>query len=91
MRHWRYGALALTDAMLAVLLGTISAVGGGTVRDILLSRIPAILQLDVYATAAMLGALIVVLGLTRELPRAPVMLVGAVACFVLRMVSFGLH
>src|SRR5215470_16218794 len=40
---------------IAVLLGTITAVGGGTIRDIFLARVPLVLQRDVYATAAMLG------------------------------------
>ena len=44
----------------AVLLGMLTAVGGGTVRDIMLSRIPSILYQDLYATSALVGALIVV-------------------------------
>ena len=41
---------------LAILLGTVSAVGGGVMRDVLLSRVPAILERDIYALAALLGA-----------------------------------
>ncbi|WP_019938045.1 trimeric intracellular cation channel family protein [Bordetella sp. FB-8] len=41
---------------LAILLGTVSAVGGGVMRDVVLSRVPAILERDIYALAALLGA-----------------------------------
>lgn len=41
---------------LAIILGTVSAVGGGVMRDVLLSRVPAILEKDIYALAALLGA-----------------------------------
>ena len=40
---------------LAILLGTNTGVGGGTVHDILLAQVPVVLRTDVYATAAMAG------------------------------------
>jgi uncharacterized membrane protein YeiH len=40
----------------AVLLGMVSAVGGGVLRDVLLSRVPTILQREIYASAALAGA-----------------------------------
>jgi uncharacterized membrane protein YeiH len=40
-----------------VLMGTVTAVGGGVIRDVLVSEIPAVLTSDFYATAAALGAL----------------------------------
>jgi uncharacterized membrane protein YeiH len=44
------------NAELAVLLGIVSAVGGGVMRDVVLSRVPAILEREIYASAALLGA-----------------------------------
>jgi uncharacterized membrane protein YeiH len=41
-----------------VMMGTMTAVGGGVIRDILVSEIPAVLATDFYATAAVLGALV---------------------------------
>ena len=75
----------------AILLGTITAVGGGTMRDILLNHVPAILRVDVYATAALFGAIVLVLA--RRLGLAPTLaaVLGAIACFVLRMVGLWLH
>ena len=46
----------------AVLLGIATAVGGGVMRDILLNRVPVILEKEIYASVALLGAVIVVLG-----------------------------
>jgi uncharacterized membrane protein YeiH len=49
---------ALTHGMspfIATLLGTITGVGGGTVRDVLLAQIPTVLRADIYATAALAG------------------------------------
>ena len=40
---------------IAVLLGTITGVGGGTIRDLFLARVPRVLEADVYATAALVG------------------------------------
>jgi uncharacterized membrane protein YeiH len=76
---------------IAILMGGITGVGGGTVRDLLLAEVPTVLRADVYATAALAGAAVVVLGLKLKLPRAPVAVAGAVACFLLRMVSVWLH
>ena len=37
---------------IAILPGTITGVGGGTIRDMFLARIPTVLRANVYATAA---------------------------------------
>ncbi|MCC8402801.1 trimeric intracellular cation channel family protein [Paraburkholderia sp. MMS20-SJTN17] len=44
------------NAELAIVLGIVSAVGGGVMRDVVLSRVPAILEREIYASAALLGA-----------------------------------
>jgi uncharacterized membrane protein YeiH len=74
-------------AVMCVLIGTLTAVGGGIVRDILIDRTPVVLYSDLYATAAMLGALVVVVGHRRGVPLSRMMIVGAAACFVLRVVA----
>jgi uncharacterized membrane protein YeiH len=73
----------------AALMGTMTGVGGGTVRDVLLNRIPGILESDIYAVAALTGAAVMILGLKVKLPRGMAMSVGGVCCFVLRMVAVG--
>jgi uncharacterized membrane protein YeiH len=77
--------------LIAALLGTITAVGGGTVRDVLLMHVPAVLRVDIYARAALLGAVIVVV--LRRLGVSPQWagVCGFFGCFILRLVSVGLH
>ncbi len=48
------------NAEVAILLGTTTAVGGGVIRDVLLTRVPVILQREIYASAALAAAVIVV-------------------------------
>jgi uncharacterized membrane protein YeiH len=76
---------------IAILMGGITGVGGGTVRDILLSRVPTVLWSDIYATAALAGAAVMVAGLKLRLPPALMTVIGAVACFLLRVVSVRQH
>ena len=72
---------------IAPLLGTITGVGGGVIRDILLAEIPAVLRVDIYATAALFGsAIMVVLQHLGMRPRWAA-LIGGAACFALRLVS----
>jgi uncharacterized membrane protein YeiH len=47
---------------LALLLGMVTAVGGGVARDVLLNRVPVILQREIYASAALVGAGVEVAG-----------------------------
>jgi len=79
------------NPMLAVLMGGVTGVGGGTIRDVLLTRVPGVLRTDVYAAAALAGAVVVVIGLKTKLPRGLVMTLGAVVCFALRMVAVARH
>ena len=50
--------LAQEDARytLPILLGVLTAVGGGVMRDVLAQRMPTVLYADVYAVAAVAGA-----------------------------------
>ena len=77
--------------LIAILMGGITGVGGSTICDVLLARVPVVLRSDVYATAALLGATIVVLGLKLKVRPVLAMTVGAIACFVLRMVAVWQH
>ena len=65
------GAYALPESsyVFPVTLGTVTAVGGGIVRDLLAMRVPTVLRMDVYASASVVGALIycVVAGTSKEL------------------------
>jgi uncharacterized membrane protein YeiH len=48
-------------ALAATLIGGITAVGGGVMRDVLAGRVPEVLQRELYALPALFGAALVVL------------------------------
>ncbi|HWV27731.1 MAG TPA: trimeric intracellular cation channel family protein [Aeromicrobium sp.] len=73
----------------AVILGAITAVGGGTLRDVLVREIPAVLSSGLYAVPAIVGALLLVLGEQLGADALPAAVVGAVGCFAIRLL--GLH
>lgn len=75
------------SAGMAAVMGTITGVGGGSLRDVLLGRVPAVLRVDVYATAALLGATVVVLTVRRWPPRWLMMTIGAAVCFTVRIAA----
>jgi uncharacterized membrane protein YeiH len=75
----------------AVIMGGITGVGGGTIRDLLLAQVPSVLRSDIYATAALFGAAILVVGLKLNLPRVAVGITGGLACFGLRMAALMFH
>ncbi len=71
----------------AVMIGTISATGGGMLRDVLLGKVPVVLRADFYATAALIGAIVIVLlrraGVSGELAG----LAGGGICIALRVAA----
>lgn len=71
----------------AVMLGVLTGIGGGIVRDVLVMQVPGVLQRELYAVAALLGAAVVVCGDALSLPATPVSVGGAVACFALRFMA----
>lgn len=76
----------------AVLLGITTAVGGGVIRDILLNRVPIILEKEIYALAALIGALIVVLGeYLNWISSDWVAVIALTVCFTLRMLALRYH
>ena len=75
------------DPVMAALLGMISGIGGGMLRDMLAARTPIVLQSDIYATAALAGGAVVVIGHVMDLPSVPTMLGGIALCVLLRVLA----
>jgi uncharacterized membrane protein YeiH len=79
-------AFGLSPVM-AALLGMLTGIGGGMMRDLLLTEIPQVLRSDLYAVAALAGATLVVAGDTIGLPYGIPAVAGAGLCFVLRFMA----
>jgi uncharacterized membrane protein YeiH len=87
------GAVKASDYELSVvpaaLLGMITAVGGGMVRDVLANRVPVVLEAGTgwYAVPALAGATLAAVGQHYAWPTALVLLPGMVVCFGWRVLS----
>jgi uncharacterized membrane protein YeiH len=69
------------------LMGMVTGIGGGMVRDLLAGRPPVVFNSNLYATPALVGAVVAV-GLDRtSLPLIVVVVAGAGVCLVLRLLA----
>nr|WP_271213842.1 TRIC cation channel family protein [Rhodococcus wratislaviensis]GLK41112.1 membrane protein [Rhodococcus wratislaviensis] len=77
----------------AVIVGTITGVGGGTIRDVLIGRIPTVLRSELYAIPAVTGAAGIAAAHSVGHDNLVTALGAAAVCFVIRMlgVRFDLH
>jgi uncharacterized membrane protein YeiH len=71
----------------ATLLGMLTGIGGGMVRDVLVREIPTVLRTELYAVAALIGAAAVVIGSMLHLPSSGAAITGALLCFALRVIA----
>ena len=72
---------------MAALLGMVTGIGGGILRDVLVRDVPTVLRSEVYATAALAGATVVVIGHVLVLPSTIMAITGAALCFGLRLLA----
>ncbi len=75
------------SGIIVVIMGTMTGVAGGVVRDILTNEIPLILRRDFYATAALLGILSYQLMLALSVPDNTASLTAMVVIIVLRFAA----
>jgi len=73
----------------AVILGAITGVGGGTLRDVLVRQVPSVLSSGLYAIPALIGATATVAVTELHVYGLATAVGAAVLCFVVRMV--GVH
>jgi uncharacterized membrane protein YeiH len=71
----------------AALLGMLSGIGGGILRDLLVAEVPTVLHAEIYAVAALAGAAVVVIGSALGVPPAVTTTAGALLCFGLRFMA----
>lgn len=90
------GAVKASEAGLSVvpaaLLGMITAVGGGMIRDILANRVPIVLEAGTgwYAVPALAGATLAAIGHHLGWPTPLVLAPGMVVCFGWRILAMRL-
>ena len=85
------GALKALDYGLgpvpAALMGMVTGIGGGMLRDVLAGRVPVVFRGELYATPALAGATVVVLGDRADLPVVAMAVAGASVCLLWRLLA----
>ena len=77
----------------AVILGVITAVGGGTLRDVLTNQVPVVLRSELYAIPALVAGTMIVAVTRFGIYGALTACTAALVCFAIRMIGvhFGLN
>ncbi|MEO8594874.1 MAG: trimeric intracellular cation channel family protein [Candidatus Solibacter sp.] len=71
----------------AILMGVLTAIGGGMVRDVLVSEVPVVFTAELYAVAALAGASVVVVGNSIFPSSVPAAAIGGATCVLLRLMA----
>src|SRR6266702_3778556 len=71
----------------AALLGMLTGIGGGALRDILAAEVPLVLRSEIYAVASLIGAIIIALANQVQILGPPAEILAAATTLALRMVS----
>ena len=71
----------------AILLGAITGVGGGVLRDVLLRQVPTVLREGLYAVPALLGAALPVVAQQAGSTNSGFPVLGAAVCVVVRLLG----
>jgi uncharacterized membrane protein YeiH len=79
--------------VMAALLGMLTGIGGGMLRDVLVNEIPSVLRADLYALAALSCAAVVAIGHVLNVHPLATTIAGGLLCFGLRFMAirFGWH
>ena len=75
------------DPVMAAVLGMVSGIGGGIMRDVLAGEVPTVLRADLYALAALAAAGTVSFGQVLDAQPLFPMLLGGAACIFLRLMA----
>ncbi|AQU83209.1 MULTISPECIES: trimeric intracellular cation channel family protein [unclassified Halomonas] len=80
-----------SPGVVAVLMGMMTGVAGGMIRDVLAQRVPMVLREEIYATAAMVGGIVYVTLHTLEAPLTVAITAALVVTLGLRLAAIYWH
>lgn len=75
------------NPLAAALLGMLTGIGGGVLRDLMAGRMPLVLRQEVYAVAGLAGATVVVVAWSAGYQAPWISGVGAAVCIVIRVLA----
>lgn len=73
--------------VMAAVLGMVSGIGGGMMRDVLTARMPVVLHAEIYAVAALAAGLVVAAGERAGIGIEVTAFAGIALCLVLRLMA----
>lgn len=76
-----------TSSLVAIIMGTMSGVAGGMIRDVLCRNIPMVFRGELYAVTCIVGGLVYILAMLAGASTLVAMLVGMISLFTLRMAA----
>lgn len=80
-----------TSGFVAIMMGTMSGVCGGMIRDVLCREIPMVFRGELYAITCIFGGLVYVQLLAFGIEKMPAMLAGMTALLALRLAAIRWH
>src|SRR5574344_220146 len=80
-----------TSGMVAVVMGVITGVAGGLIRDVLSREIPMVLQKEIYATACIFGGVLYTTSVALKLAHIPAMLISMLGVLAVRIPAIFRH
>lgn len=75
------------DNSICILLGTVTGVFGGVLRDVVVNRIPVIFKKEIYATASVLGGCLYLLLLKLNVPNPYSQIIPVLFTIIIRLAA----
>ncbi|MEE9407371.1 MAG: trimeric intracellular cation channel family protein [Polaribacter sp.] len=77
--------------VVALIMGMISAVFGGVLRDVLTNKIPLIFEKEIYASACLAGGISYLILNHFEVPKNSIFIISALVIVLIRLIAVRLH
>ena len=79
------------SGMIAVVMGLITGVGGGIIRDLLCRQVPMVLRTEIYATASIVGGICYTLSLAVGMDSITSMFIAMISTLIIRLSAIRWH
>lgn len=79
------------SGMIAVVMGLITGVGGGIIRDLLCRQIPMVLRTEIYATASIIGGIGYTVSLTYGMNEKTALFLAMTSALIIRLSAIKWH
>ncbi|GGP40858.1 trimeric intracellular cation channel family protein [Shewanella saliphila] len=79
------------SGMIAVVMGLITGVGGGIIRDLLCRQVPMVLRTEIYATASIVGGICYTLSLVVGMDTITSMFIAMISTLIIRLSAIRWH